>query len=140
MDEHPRPPPGQPGYGPPPGTPTSKGSGLSRVRPRNPLSIVLIAVIVIGFVAAGLVASELYARHRAESVVAAATECVVQDKASVSFGATPLVLQLATGHYRNISIHTAGNRIGNAQGMKADVRIDDFGWMATPTPSAPWEL
>ncbi|HET6731179.1 MAG TPA: DUF2993 domain-containing protein, partial [Mycobacterium sp.] len=30
-----------------------------------------------------------------------------------------------TGHYRNISIHTAGNRIGNARGMKADVRIDD---------------
>jgi hypothetical protein len=82
-------------------------------------------VIVIGFVAAGLLASELYARHRAESVVAAATECVVQDKASVSFGATPLLVQLATGHYRNISIRTAGNRIGNARGMKADVRIDD---------------
>jgi len=86
---------------------------------------VLIAVIVIGLVAAGLLASELYARHRAESVVAAATECVVHDKASVSFGATPLLLQLATGRYRNISIHTAGNRIGNARGMKADVRIDD---------------
>jgi hypothetical protein len=89
------------------------------------MSIVLIAVIVIGLVAAGLLASELYARHRAESVVAAATECVVQDKASVSFGATPFLLQLATGHYRDISIHTAGNRIGNARGMKADVRIDD---------------
>jgi LmeA-like phospholipid-binding len=125
MEEHPRPPPRQPGYGPPPGTPTSNGSGLSRVRLRNPLSIVLIAVIVIGLVVAGLLASELYARHRAESVVAAAIECVVQDKASVSFGATPILLQLATGHYRNISIHTAGNRIGNARGMKADVRIDD---------------
>ncbi len=125
MEGHPPPPPGQPGYGPPPGTPTSKGSGLSRVRLRNPLSIVLIAVIVIGLVAAGLLASELYARHRAESVVAAATECVVQDKASASFGATPLLLQLATGHYRTISIHTAGDRIGNARGMKADVRIDD---------------
>ncbi len=123
MEEHPRPPPGQPGYGPPPGTPTSTGSGLSRFRLRNPVSAVLIAVIVIGFVAAGLLASELYARHRAESVVAAAIECVVQDKASVSFGATPLLLQLATGHYRNISIHTAGNRIGNARGMQADVRI-----------------
>jgi hypothetical protein len=107
-----------------PGTPT-KGSGPSRVRRRNPLSVVLIAVIVIGLVAAGLLAGELYARHRAEGVVAAATECVVQDNASVSFGATPFLLQLATGHYRNISIHTAGNRIGNARGMKADVRIDD---------------
>jgi hypothetical protein len=87
--------------------------------------MVLVAVIVIGLVAAGLLAGELYVRHRAESVVAAATECVVQDKASVSFGAMPLLLQLATGHYRNISIHTAGNRIGNARGMKADVWIDD---------------
>jgi len=82
-------------------------------------------VIVIGLVAVGLLAGELYSRHRAESVVAAATECMVQDKASVSFGATPFLLQLATGRYRNISVHTAGNRIGNAQGMKADVRIDD---------------
>ena len=98
---------------------------MSRVRLRDPRSIVLIAVIVTGLVAAGLLASELYARHRAESVVAAATECVVHDKASVSFGATPLLFELATGHYRNISIHTAGNRIGNAPGMKADVRIDD---------------
>jgi hypothetical protein len=125
VEEHPSPPPGQPGYGPPPGVPISENSGLSRFRLRDPLSMVLIAVIVIGLAAAGVLASELYARHRAESVVAAATECLVQDKASVSFGATPLLLQLATGHYRNISIHTAGNRIGNARGMKADVRIDD---------------
>ena len=125
MEEHPPPPPGQPGYGLPSGTPTSQDSGLSQVRLRNPQSIVLVTVILIGLVAAGLLASELYARHRAERVVAAATECVVQDKASVSFGATPLLLQLATSHYRNISIHTAGNRIGNARGMKADVRIDD---------------
>ena len=125
MEEHRSPPPGQPGYGVPPADATSKDLGLSRVRLRDPLSRVLIAVIVIGLVAAGLLASELYARHRAESVVAAATECVVQDKASVSFGATPLLLQLATSHYRNVSIQTAGNRIGPARGMKADVRIED---------------
>ncbi|HEX2286366.1 MAG TPA: DUF2993 domain-containing protein [Mycobacterium sp.] len=82
-------------------------------------------MIVIGFVAACLLGGELYARHRAESVVAAATECAVQDKASVSFGATPLLLGLVTGHYRDISIHTAGDRIGNARGMKADVQIHD---------------
>ena len=49
----------------------------------------------------------------------------MHDKTSVAFDATPLLLQRATDHYRNISIHTAGNRIGNARGMKADVRIDD---------------
>jgi hypothetical protein len=87
--------------------------------------MVLIAVIVICLVAAGLLAGELFARQRAESMLAAVTECVVQDKARVSFGGTPFLLQLATGHYQSISIHTAGNRIGDARGMKADVRIDD---------------
>jgi hypothetical protein len=87
--------------------------------------VVLTAVIVIGMVTACLLAGELFARHRAESVVAAATECMVRDKASVSFGATPFLLQLATGHFRDVSIHTAGNRIGDARGMKADVQIDD---------------
>ncbi len=74
------------------------------------MSIVLIAVIVVGLVAAGLLASELYARHRAESVVAAAAECVVQDKASVSFGATPLLLQIATGPVSGLpgTAHFAG--------------------------------
>ena len=125
MEEHPPPPPGQPRLRPTAGHPDIDGFRTEPLPSAPPAAVVLIAVIVIGLVAAGLLASELYARHRAESVVAAATECVVQDKASVSFGAMPLLLQLATGHYRNISIHTAGNRIGNARGMKADVRIDD---------------
>jgi hypothetical protein len=87
--------------------------------------MLLIATIVICVVVAGLLAGELYARQRAKSMVAAAIECMVHDKATASFGATPVLFQLATGHYRNISIHTAGNRIGNARGMKADVWIDD---------------
>src|SRR4029077_15282925 len=125
MEERPALPPGQPRLRPTAGHPDIDGFRTEPLPSAQSAVVVLIAVIVIGLVAAGLLASELYARHRAESVVAAATECVVQDKASVSFGATPLLLQLATGHYRNISIHTAGNRIGNARGMKADVRIDD---------------
>jgi hypothetical protein len=93
---------------------------------RDPLSIVLIVVIVVALVAAGLLAGELYARHRADSKVAAATECVVQDNASVSFGVLPpFLLQRMTGHYTNISISTAGNQIRSAKGMKADVSIKD---------------
>ena len=83
MEEHPWPPPAQPGCGAPPAAPTSRGSAPSHFRLRDPLSIVLVAVIVIGFAAAGVLASELYARHRAESVVAAATECAVRWAPSV---------------------------------------------------------
>jgi hypothetical protein len=119
-----------PGYGPPPpsGEPPKKGSSpLVKIKKlfRDPLSIVLVVVIVVALVVAGVLAAELYARSRADDVVAAATECVVQDNAKVSFGATPFLLQHMTGHYGNISITTAGNQIREAKGMKAEVHIDD---------------
>ncbi|MFY9917163.1 MAG: DUF2993 domain-containing protein, partial [Mycobacterium sp.] len=92
---------------------------------RDPLSIVLVVVIVVALIAAGLIAAELYARSRADDVVAAATECVVQDDVTVSFGASPFLIQHMTGHYSNISIETAGNQIRDAKGMKAQINIDD---------------
>lgn len=113
---------------PPHAEPPQKGSSpLVKIKKlfRDPLSIVLIAVIVVALVAAGVLAAELYARSRANDVVAAATECVVQDDVTVSFGATPFLLQHMTGHYGNISIETAGNQIRDAKGMTAQVNIDD---------------
>jgi hypothetical protein len=91
----------------------------------DPVSIILILVIVAALVVAGLIAGELYARHRADTVVAKATECVVQDQASVSFGPYPFLLQHLAGHYRDISIHTAGHQLRSAKGMKADIDIND---------------
>jgi LmeA-like phospholipid-binding len=119
------PPPGQPGYGPPPGGPTPKGSKPSPISLRGPLSIVLIAVIVVSLVAGGLLAAELSARHTADSRVAASAECVVGDKVTVSFGLKPLLLQHMTRDYGPISIITAGNQIRGANGMKAEVEIDN---------------
>ena len=98
---------------------------------RDPLSIVLVVVIVIALVAAGLLAGELYARSRAESIVAKSTECVVQDSVSASFGALPpFLIQHMSGHYTNIHIETAGNQVRQAKGMKVnlvikDVRLED---------------
>jgi hypothetical protein len=91
----------------------------------DPVSIILILVIVAALVVAGLIAGELYARHRADTVVAKATECVVQDQATVSFGPYPFLLQHLAGHYRDISIHTAGHQLRSAKGMKADININD---------------
>jgi LmeA-like phospholipid-binding len=119
-----------PGDTPPPphaGPPQKGSSPLVKIKKlfRDPLSIVLVLVIVVALVAAGVLAAELYARSRGDDVVAAATECVVQDDVSVSFGPTPFLLQHMTGHYGNISIETAGNQIRDARGMKAQVNIDD---------------
>ena len=119
--------PGQAGPPPPAEPPQKDSSLLVKIKNlfRDPLSIVLIAVIVVALVAAGVLAAELYARSRADDVVAAATECVVQDDVTVSFGASPFLLQHMTGHYGNISIETAGNQIRDAKGMKAQINIDD---------------
>jgi len=121
------PPPGQPA--PPPGAPQQKeASLLGKVTNlfRDPLSIVLVVVIVLALAAAGLLGGELYARSRADDVIAAAAQCVVQDNASVSFGALPPFLwQHMTGHYTNIHFETAGNQIRQAKGMKVNVEIND---------------
>jgi hypothetical protein len=103
---------------------TKRRSRLPQFR-GDPVSIILVLVIVAALGIAGLVGGELYARHRADNVVATATECVVQDGATASFGPTPFLLQHLTGHYKDISIHTAGHNIRNAKGMKADITIND---------------
>jgi hypothetical protein len=114
---------------PPQAAPQQKDSSLlARIGNlfRDPLSIVLVVVIVLALTAAGLLAGELYARSRADEVVAAAAQCVVQDSASVSFGALPPFLwQHMTGHYTNIHFETAGNQIRQAKGMKVNVVIKD---------------
>jgi hypothetical protein len=113
--------PGGGGEGPPP----AKGPFLKRLF-RDPLSIVLVVVIVLALAAAGLVGAEIYARHRGNEVVGKATACVVQDGATASFGGvTPFLLQHLTKHYSSISIETAGNNIRDAKGMKAQIEIDD---------------
>ncbi len=122
------PPSAPPQQGPPPPAPSQQGSSaLGKIKNlfRDPLSIVLVVVIVVALIAAGLIGAELYARSRADDVVAAATECVVQDDVTVSFGASPFLIQHMTGHYSNISIETAGNQIRDAKGMKAQINIDD---------------
>jgi hypothetical protein len=91
----------------------------------DPVSIILVLVIVAALGIAGLVGGELYARHRANEIVASATQCVIQDGATASFGPSPFLLQHVRGHYNGISIHTAGHQIRNAKGMKADININD---------------
>jgi hypothetical protein len=103
---------------------------------RDPLSIALVVVIVVAMVLAGLLAAELYGRHRANTVVAKAVECVVQDQATVSFGVLPpFLIQHMSGHYTNIHIETAGNQVRDAKGMKVNLDINDVRLEDTSTSS-----
>jgi LmeA-like phospholipid-binding len=126
--------PPPPPTGPPPTAPPQKDSSLLvKITNlfRDPLSIVLVVVIVVALALAGLLAGELYARSRADSVVAKVTECVVQDDVKASFDPLPpFLMQHMSGHYTNINIETAGNQVREAKGMKVtldirDVRLED---------------
>lgn len=125
-----RPPP-RAGRPPPPplAGPDGQQSGVEEQqdsRSRNWQSIVLIALIVVALLAGGLASAELYARHRADSILVAVAECVVQDGATISFGVNPPFLwQHITGDYTNISVSTAGDRVQAANGMTADVTLRD---------------
>jgi LmeA-like phospholipid-binding len=119
------PPHGQPPYGQPPSEDMAAPMKTKRRFLGDPVSIVLVLVIVVALLAAGVIGAELYARHRADNVVAAAAECEVHDKATVSFGPSPFLLQHFAGHYNGISIHTAGNQVRSAKGMTANISIND---------------
>ncbi|MGV0679761.1 LmeA family phospholipid-binding protein [Mycolicibacterium fortuitum] len=94
---------------------------------RSPQAIVLIAVIAVALVVIGLTGGELYARHKAGSVLVSIAECVVEDSASVSFGVNPPFLwQHISGHYTNISVETGGKQVQAAKGMTADVALSDI--------------
>jgi len=91
----------------------------------DPLSVTLALVIVVALALAALLGGEFYARHRANSIVAKAVSCVVQDSATASFGMRPFLLQHFGHHYRDMRVETAGNQIREAKGMKLQLRLDD---------------
>ncbi len=115
--------------GPPPAPRSESGKSF-----RDPLSIVLILVIVGALALAGVLGGELYARHRANSIVSKVVACVVQDQASASFGVVPPFLwQHLNKRYTNISIETAGNQVREAKGMKVKIDINDVHLQQTST-------
>ncbi|MGV0814213.1 DUF2993 domain-containing protein [Mycolicibacterium boenickei] len=129
------PPPAGP---PPPAPPPRPPAAPDRIQPepvaakpssrwRSPQSIILIAVIAVALLVIGATGAELYARHKAGSVLVAIAECIVEDEASVSFGVNPPFLwQHITGHYTNISVETGGKQVQAAKGMTADVALSDI--------------
>ncbi len=136
----------RPGYPPPPTPPAGAAERLAdpneepapvkrkRRFLRDPLSILLICVIVFSLILAALIGAELYVRHVANSKVAQAVACEVKDQATASFGVTPLMLwQQMTKHYTNISVQTAGNQLRDAKGMKLTLNIKDVRLNSTPT-------
>jgi hypothetical protein len=114
--------------GPPPRRDAAaEPSGTRRSNLRSGQSILLIVVIVVAVLIAAPIGAELYARHRAGSILDGVVECVVQDGATVSFGVNPPFLwQHITGHYTNLSVETAGKRVQAAQGMTAAVHLSDI--------------
>ena len=136
----------QPGYTPPPtppagpperpAAPGEQPAPMKRKRRflRDPLSILLVCIIVFALIIAGLIGAELYVRHVADTKVAQAVACEVKDQATASFGVTPLMLwQHLTKHYTNISVQTAGNQIRDASGMKLTLNIRDVQVRSTAT-------
>lgn len=92
---------------------------------RDPLTVALSLVIALALGVAALLGGEFYARHKANSIVANAVSCIVQDSAKASFGMRPFLLQHFTHSYRDMRVETAGNQIREAKGMKLQLRLDD---------------
>ncbi|BBZ25573.1 DUF2993 domain-containing protein [Mycolicibacter hiberniae] len=89
-------------------------------------AVMLALTVVLAVALVAMIGGELYARHRAKTLVAEAVTCETQDSAQVSFGTTPPVLtQYFTDAYSHISVKTAGNQIRQAKGMRLALDIRD---------------
>lgn len=117
--------PGQPGAGFPEQPTRQIPSEPEESGRRDPLSVALVLVIVGAVALAAVLGGELYARHRANTVVSNAVSCVVKDGASASFGVRPFLIQHFTHSYRDMVVETAGNQIREAKGMRLRLRLDD---------------
>ena len=94
---------------------------------KKPTSIVLIAVTAVALMCAGLLGGELYLRQKAQSIITAMAQCIVDDDANVSIATPPpLLLQTLTGHYAGITIATAGKQVRSAKGMRVVLDIVDL--------------
>lgn len=118
-------PPAQPPAQPPPPPYAEEPEAPRRGLRGDPVSVALALVIVGALALAALLGGEVYARHKADSIVAKAVSCVVQDSASASFGMRPFLLQHFTHSYRDMRVETGGNQIREAKGMKMKLRLDD---------------
>jgi len=88
----------QPGGRPPPPPPNRQQPEAKKRRSLlNPQSLLLIAIIVVALVAGGLAGAELYARHRADNILVAVAECVVEDRAAILVRSEP-ALPVAARH------------------------------------------
>jgi len=87
----------------------------------------LILAIVLVVILAVVIGAELFVRHLAGTKVASAVACEVQDSATVSFASMPPMLwQVISSHYPDISVQTAGNQVRSAKGMKVNIDIKDL--------------
>jgi hypothetical protein len=110
---------------PPPAQPTAK-----RRRFRGPVTFLLVIVIVLALAAAGLLGAELYARTVAVDKVTSAAACFIEsseDSVDVSFETSPPVLmQYFNDRYTGFTITTNGPGIRGAEGMTANIAVDDL--------------
>jgi hypothetical protein len=123
----PPPRPGQPGG--PLATPTEEPAAPNKKKRnlRSPLSLFLVLITVLALLVGGLIVAELIVRGKATDRIAQAAACETKDSATAKFGVAPLVLwQLATKHFTNISVETAGNQLRTAKGMKLQLNINDI--------------
>ncbi|MGL4305535.1 MAG: LmeA family phospholipid-binding protein [Mycobacteriaceae bacterium] len=89
-------------------------------------TIVLSAIIASAVLVAAVIGGELYARNKFASELQASLQCDLKTDADISLSAKPALLQWIDGKVPSLSIHTNGDRLGDAMGMQVDATLTNI--------------
>ncbi|MBN4928401.1 LmeA family phospholipid-binding protein [Hoyosella rhizosphaerae] len=97
--------------------------------PRRNRRTATIAIFVVGFLFVGLAAvavgSEIYLRKRVSDCMAQSMTYSIGSPVEIEMSRKPMVWQLIDGKTPYITISTVEDRVGDAEGMSMDLRLND---------------
>ncbi|MBB3037503.1 DUF2993 domain-containing protein [Hoyosella altamirensis] len=94
-----------------------------RKRRGSRIALIVVVVLVVGIAAVG-VGSELYLRNRVSDCMAQSMSQSIGSDVEVTMSRKPMLMQMVDGKTPWVEVSTTGNRLGDADGMHMDLRLN----------------
>ncbi|WP_458689220.1 LmeA family phospholipid-binding protein [Nocardia tengchongensis] len=115
-----------PGTPPPPASFGAAPGGPSRPRRSRKKTVLIVGLVAAMLVAGGLAGGEAYARNKAEKCISSQFQAQMGSKIDVSFGWKPVLLTMFDNKIGHVTVDSDDSKFGPAQGMVVHAAFDDL--------------